>query len=80
MQEELSLSTDYEASRAALNQSNESSCFLLLQLDKTVQTTLQVVTSGMDVASLTSLLNETEFSFVLYKMPNHKNPFLLFYR
>lgn len=73
----MSLSTDYEAARASLNEQTKGG-FLLLQLDKAVGETLQVVASGMGTASLS--LAETDFSFILYRIPGHRLPYLLFYQ
>ena len=74
----VTLSNDYESARLALNEQHEKSCFLALQLDKAVGETLQVVSSGMGLDSLT--LNETDFTFVLYKFPSEKHPYLMFYK
>ena len=73
----VSLSTDYEAARAVLNEQS-STCFLVLQLDKTVGETLQVVASGVGLDSLS--LSEHDVSFVLLKTPSSELPFLLFYK
>ena len=74
----VSLSSDFEAARAALLDQREKSCFLVLQLDKTVGEEVQVVSSGIFGGHLS--LSDADFSFVLYKLAKNKRPFLLYYR
>lgn len=79
----VSLSTDFESARQSLEAHTEGVCWLLLQLDKINEDTVQVVASGVGSESLkTSLLDQTnDFSFILLRIGSvGKKPFFAFHK